>query len=189
MGEDDNVNDRSLIESESDKHSEPPADERQEESPLEPDLIEYIPEKRRNELVRSLVLREEYSGPIAHPRIIAGYERFLPGSADRILTMAEEQQRHRFKMEEQHQKGAFQREKRAIDRGFILAIFLMVLSGVAIYLGSDLVGFGLIATSIVSLAGVFLYGHRSSRNELRNMREALDKPSTPPELPVKASNE
>ncbi len=189
MVKDDNVDDQSLNDAASDTVNELPADGRQEESPLEPDLIEYIPEERRNELVRSLVLREEYSGPIAHPRIIAGYEKFLPGSADRILTMAEEQQHHRFKMEEQHQQGAFQREKRAMDRGFILAILLMVLSGVAIYLGSDLVGFGLIATSIVSLAGVFLYGHRSNRNELRRMREALNQPSTPPELPVNVSNE
>lgn len=184
-----NVDDDSLIDSQSDKVSEQPAEARQEESPLEPDLIEYIPEERRNELVRSLVLREEYSGPIAHPRIIAGYEKFLPESADRILTMAEEQQHHRFKMEEQHQQGAFQRETRATYSGFILAILLMVLSGVAIYLGSDLVGFGLVATSIVSLAGVFLYGHRSNRNELRKMREALSQPSIPPELPDNLRNE
>lgn len=189
MGKDDNVDDQSLNVNESDRVSEPPTDGRREASPVEPDLIEFIPEERRNELVRSLVLREEYSGPIAHPRIIAGYEKFLPGSADRILSMAEEQQRHRFNMEDQHQLGAFQREKRAMDRGFILAILLMVLSGVAIYLGSDLVGFGLVATSIGSLAGVFLYGHRSSRNELRQMREALEQPSTPPKLTDNARNE
>lgn len=35
---------------------------------------------------------EIHAGPIPHPNIIAGYENVLPGSAERILRMAEEAQ-------------------------------------------------------------------------------------------------
>ena len=35
--------------------------------------------------------KAEFSGPIPPPSIIEGYERVLPGSADRIISMAEKQ--------------------------------------------------------------------------------------------------
>lgn len=153
-----------------------------EDSPIPPELIEYIPEEKREEIISRIVLQEQYSGPLAHPRIVAGYERQLPGSTDRILAMAEEQQRHRVEMEDRGQQAAIERDKRAMNRGFVLALVLMLLSAFALYLGADLVGFGFVATSVVSLAGVFLYSHQSTRQELREKREALQQPSVAPEL-------
>ena len=156
-----------------------------DDSPLAhipPELIRDIPEEKRERFIRAMVLRERYSGPIAHPRIIAGYEQYLPGSADRILTMAEQQQSHRMKLEDRSQAAAIQREKRAMYLGFILALALMLISLAVILSGFDIAGLGMIAVSAVSLAGVFLYSHRSARNELRDKREALEKPSLPPEL-------
>nr|WP_302142423.1 DUF2335 domain-containing protein [uncultured Schaedlerella sp.] len=44
-------------------------------------------------------IQREYSGPIPPPNIIKGYEQVLPGSADRILKMAEKQSEHRQNME------------------------------------------------------------------------------------------
>ena len=152
-------------------------------SPIPPELIEYIPEDKLEEVISRIVLQEQYSGPLAHPRIVAGYEQFLPGSADRILTMAEQQQQHRAAQEDRGQKAAIERDKRAMNRGFVLALALMLLSALAIYLGSDLVAFGMVATSVVSLAGVFLYSHHATRQELRNKRAALQQPAKAPELP------
>ncbi|MCY4019448.1 MAG: DUF2335 domain-containing protein [Chloroflexi bacterium] len=154
-----------------------------EDNPIPPELIEYVPAEKREEIIREIVLHEQYLGPLAHPRIAAGYERLLPGSVDRILTMAEEQQRHRLKQEDRGQQAAIERDKRGMNRGFTLAMALMLVSALAIYLGSDLVGFGMVATSVVSLAGVFLYSHHSTQQELREKREALQKPSSPPEPP------
>ena len=47
------------------------------------------------------------SGPIPHPDILRGYEEILPGSADRILSMAEGETKHRHEMEEEiiHTEG------------------------------------------------------------------------------------
>ncbi|MXX82768.1 MAG: DUF2335 domain-containing protein [Chloroflexi bacterium] len=157
-----------------------------EDSLIPPELMEYIPEEKREEVISRIVLQEQYSGPLAHPRIIAGYERYLSGSTDRILAMAEEQLRHRLQMEDRGQQAAIERDKRAMNRGFVLASVLMLLSAFALYLGSDLVGFGFVATSVVSLAGVFLYSHRSARQELREKRQALQRPSIAPELPESA---
>ena len=155
--------------------------------PLPPELPESIPEDIKEEIISRIVLQEQYSGPMAHPRIAAGWEQLLPGSADRILVMAEEQQSHRMQQENRGQQAAIERDKRAMNRGFVLALILMLLSAFALYLGSDLVGFGFVATSVVSLAGVFLYSYRSARQELREKRDALQQPSQPPELPENAT--
>lgn len=157
-----------------------------QDSPIPPELIEYIPEEKREEVLSRIILQEQYSGPLAHPRIVAGYERYLPGSTDRILTMAEEQQRHRMKLEDRGQQAAIERDRRGMNGGFVLALVLMLLSAFALYLGSDLVGFGFVATSVASLAGVFLYSHRSTRQELNEKRQALQQPSRAPELPESA---
>ena len=41
-----------------------------------------------------------FSGPLPHPDIMKGYDDIVPGAAERILKMAENQQNHRFKLEE-----------------------------------------------------------------------------------------
>lgn len=46
----------------------------------------------------------EFSGPLPHPGILEGYEKILPGSADRILTMAEEEANHRRQIDNSIQK-------------------------------------------------------------------------------------
>lgn len=57
----------------------------------------------KNEEVKQVihqVFREiEFSGPMPPPNILDGYEKILPGAADRILTMTEIQSRHRQQME------------------------------------------------------------------------------------------
>lgn len=49
--------------------------------------------------VLARVIEQEFSGPIPPPNIIAGYENAIPGSADRIIRMAEQQSSHRQQME------------------------------------------------------------------------------------------
>jgi len=41
------------------------------------------------ERVTAVMISENFSGPLPHPMHLSGYEAVLPGSADRIITMAE----------------------------------------------------------------------------------------------------
>ena len=41
------------------------------------------------ERVTAVMISEHFSGPLPHPKHLAGYEAVAPGSADRIITMAE----------------------------------------------------------------------------------------------------
>ena len=56
-----------------------------------PDVEVEEKEKEQVRQVVAEVIRSEFSGPIPPPSIIKGYEEILPGSADRILAMAEKQ--------------------------------------------------------------------------------------------------
>ena len=45
------------------------------------------------------VTNHQFQGPVPHPGTLAGYERILPGAADRIMKMAEDDAEHQRKIE------------------------------------------------------------------------------------------
>lgn len=152
--------------------------------PLPQELIQQFPEEIRPLLIQSLLIYgEQYSGPIAHPRIPEGWERILPGSADRILRLSEQQQQHRFGMETRAQRAAILRDRVGIVLGFVLGIGLLALSAYAIALGVALASVAIVASSIASVAGVYVYSFERSKKELQEKRNALHKPSVAPSLP------
>ncbi len=101
-----------------------------------------------------------------------GYEDILPGSADRILTMAEREQEHQMTY-----------ENRGLVFGFMVALGLIALSAYAISLGFAWQSVSVVIGSIAGTAGTFLYSNRNRRRELREKREALQNPATGRGLP------
>lgn len=68
------------------------------------------------------VIQSEFSGPIPPPNIIAGYENVVPGAADRIITMAETQAKHRQALETIEVKAEARDSLLGIFFAFILGI-------------------------------------------------------------------
>ena len=58
-------------------------------------ILETLPEDQRTVVYGAL----SFSGPIPPPAMYSAYEDVLPGSADRIMTMAEKEQDHRIVMD------------------------------------------------------------------------------------------
>lgn len=127
--------------------------------------------EREREEVRQVVaevVRSEFSGPIPPPSIIKGYEEALPGAADRIITMAENQAKHRQDME----KTMIAAESRDSLLGVLFAFLLG-----AGCLGAAIVivilvpqNSGAISSSILGVAGIgsiiatFIKSTRSNHN-------------------------
>ncbi len=63
------------------------------------DLVPQQARARIVERVTAVLVSERFSGPIAHPRHLREYEQIAPGSADRIITMAEKRNDHHIDME------------------------------------------------------------------------------------------
>ena len=134
-------------------------------------------ERERREVVQIEQHVAYYSGPLPPPEMMRGYEEVQPGSADRILATMER---------EQKQRATY--ENRGLLFGFLAAMALIALSAYVVSLGFAAASVGVIVTSIASTAGTFVYSNHSRRQELREKREALQNPSSQPELPDSGSD-
>lgn len=112
-----------------------------------------------------------HSGPIPDPMTLEKYEEILPGAADRILKMAENQSSHRIKMESTVIRSRSRDSLLGVISGFLLAV-LTILAGAYIaskgFVWSGTV-FG--SAGLVGLVSVFIYGTRSARKERNNNKD------------------
>ncbi len=94
----------------------------------------------------------EFSGPLPPPNIIKGYEDILPGSAERILAMAEKQSEHRQFME----RKMIATESRD---GFLGVIFAFILGIGCLFISYQIVvnvpeNAGAISSAVFGAAGI-----------------------------------
>jgi uncharacterized membrane protein len=91
------------------------------------------------------------SGPLPSSAEFAGYERALPGTAERILSMAEKEAAHRQEMEKEVVQDSFKLNSRGQMLGFSVAILSIGAVFVSLFLDHPL---GAIAPAIVALTGL-----------------------------------
>lgn len=109
--------------------------------------------------------------PIPPPHVLAAYDQTIPGLAERIVVMAEKEQSFRH--------GAILNDQRIVARyGLLGQVSALVVGvgglGAATVLalhGAALEGFGIAATSIAGLAGIFIWDRRVTKS--------TEKPSSP----------
>ena len=117
------------------------------------------------------------SAPLPHPSELERYESILPGAADRIFALAENQSNHRQELE----KKALSLESRnslfgLITGGFIGIIGLCI-AGLCIYTGHDKAGMTLGGGTLVALVGPFVYGEPRTANEKKRDRNIWPMPN------------
>ena len=122
---------------------------------------ESTPQERPVSVVGGLTVEETaFSGPLPPLSMYEGYERAFPGSANRILTLAEEEQRRRGAWETRALNAAVGERKRGQWIGAALAVFCI--AG-AVYLAAnekELVAAVLAGVSAVCIVGRFLPARR-----------------------------
>lgn len=89
------------------------------------------------EQIAQIAVSENFSGPIPQPRHFAGYESVQPGSADRILTMAEKGQDHTMAMQREALRNEERDQRLGVLVGAGLLLFLMAFGTLAVYLTGD----------------------------------------------------
>ena len=140
-----------------------------------PGLLEKIPKQDRPKLYRLLIEQQKleiksYSGPIPSPGQLREFEAILPGLANRLVTMAENQSAHRIETEkfvvnsQQRQSGVGQ------YLGFIISV-LAICGGIYLAVnGHPGVGGTLTSGTVISLATIFVLGKRQQRKDLGEKR-------------------
>ena len=151
---------------------------------LEGELSEYdmLPPEEKNER-RKVFLSEFYrktieveatSGPIPPPGMLARYEEVLPGSADRILTMAERQQAHRFQLEDEALSANISSERRGTHFAGVIAIMVVLCATYLIANGKSAEGLSIILPSLAAIVGLFLHEQASAKKELVEKKEQAE---------------
>lgn len=96
-----------------------------------------VPQGQRQEVISrivSVLKSERFSGPLPHPSHMREYEEILPGSAERILSMAETEQNHNAGME----KTIVDAQIGDMKRGKWMGLgALLLLIGLAFYAGMN----------------------------------------------------
>jgi uncharacterized membrane protein len=128
-----------------------------------------------------------YSGPLPPAEQMRAYEEVLPGSADRLLTMAEEQQKHRHHLEKTTVEGASKRAQQGLWLGFVISLVVLGLGTAVILLGYPAAGAAIMSVDVVALAGVFVYGRREQRKERETKDAQTQLPPGQPGLPAQRS--
>ena len=120
--------------------------------------------------------RFHFQGPLPPPQALARYEAVLPGCAERIVSMAEEQAAHRRTLESRVVTGNLAAERRGQVFAFTLALVALVGGVWLIHQGKDAEGLTAIIGALAGLVGVFVYGRRKDAEERRQKRADFASP-------------
>lgn len=110
------------------------------------------------------------SGPLPTPDNLAKYEAVCPGAASRIITMAEAQSEHRRSLEAIAVPKTFEAQARGQRNGLIVSLTGFAVATVALLLDQEMAAAVIGGTTVVSLAGVFVYGRHSQAREREQNR-------------------
>ncbi len=103
-----------------------------------------------------LVQSSFYSGPIPPPELFVGYEKALPGLADRIMTMSESQSAHRIKIESKVIKTDSLRSTLGLVFAFLIVVLGMILGAFLVYNDKPISGFVAMITPLGLVVGAFI---------------------------------
>lgn len=108
---------------------------------------------------------QQYSGPVPPPEILHGFEQIVPGSAERILVMAEENGKHQREMENKALQVAFRTVLIGQVFGLVIGVLAFITCIVALYLGSEKTAMTIGGVTITGLVAVFVTGRfKKSKN-------------------------
>ena len=115
-----------------------------------------------NNSKEKLEITQEYHGPIPHPNIIKQFEEILPGSADRILKLSENEQKHRQNLEKKAVDHQIRIETLGLLFGFILAL-IIIAGGVYLLINDKSAkGFSLIIGGIAAIITPFIFSKKQN---------------------------
>lgn len=108
--------------------------------------------------VNQQIVTQTFSGPLPPPKLLEEYNMILPGAAERILSMAEAEAKHRHEMEKTVLIETASEAKRGQKYGLFMGIFAITASVVAAFLGAEKTAMVIGGSTVVGLVTVFIIG-------------------------------
>ena len=126
-----------------------------------------------------LAVTRSFEGPLPPPNILAGYEDVLPGSAERILLMAEQESAARRVLVASLVSADVSRARWGLWLGAFVAIVAIVAATVMALAGHAWPGTVVITIDLASVVSVFVYGTWFRARELRDEASDLSDDRSP----------
>ncbi len=108
---------------------------------------------------------QSYSGPIPPPQILEEFERIIPGAAERILHMAEENGKHQREMERSALNMVADTTRRGQRYGLLIGLTAFITCIIALWLGSEETAMTIGGVTIIGLVTVFVTSRSSNNNQ------------------------
>ena len=157
--------------------------EQKEESVIDPAIeviLDAVPEDKKEKVLESIAIvqQEIFSGPIPHPRILSEYEKLMPGSTDRFMKMAEQQQAHRMKLEDAAVNSELKSNRNGQIFGFTLSAMVIIAGIVMTFVGMPWFGVPITVGMMAVLVVLFTKGKIHMDADLKNKKGSMDAQSS-----------
>jgi len=123
------------------------------------------PEQKKQTLTGVQSSFQSYTGPIPPPAMLEKYNQVVPGAAERILKLAEDQSSHRQNIETIVIKSDSRNSLFGVFSALIISLGVIYLAYFAIKENYPAAGVIFSALGLSSLVGTFIYGTRSRKIE------------------------
>lgn len=133
-----------------------------------------ISDQQKNDLIATM---EMYSGPIPHPKILAGYEALDPGAAEKIINNGIEESVHRRKLETARQRRRGRLAWASMVALVIVCILFIIGSFFLIMNDHTIIGSIFGGSSFVVLIACFFSNieQLSNNNDISTNKENMEK--------------
>jgi len=101
-----------------------------------------------------------FSGPIPPPQVLADYDKISPGFADRIISMAESEAKHRHTLEEKALKSQIIEIRLGQIFAFLIGSFTIAAGAFSAIRGAQIAGSIIGSGGVIGLVSVFIYGRK-----------------------------
>lgn len=132
---------------------------------------QQLVQRQQNSMMRIAAKGYAFSGPLPPPEALEKYNQALPGAAERIIKMAEEQSKHRQHLEKTVIESNAFVQKIGPFLGFVVAMTVVAGGFYLVAKGKDGYGIAAIIAALASLVGVFVYAKSKQKKGLRDKAE------------------
>jgi uncharacterized membrane protein len=136
----------------------PPNGEKAIEAEISRIIPNMPPEKRRLVATAAMEVVVQHSGPLPPPQMLAGYDQVLPGLADRIVAMAENQLQHHQDMDRKALDGEISDRKLGLISSTVITITALVISAWVAVSGYPILGGALAGVTLLGIVSALIGG-------------------------------
>ncbi|HET7228648.1 MAG TPA: DUF2335 domain-containing protein [Longimicrobium sp.] len=135
-----------------------------------------------------VLARSLFAGPMPPPDVLREYEEIFPGAAEFFFNQLERQMAHRQEAERKLVDSAIRNELFGMWLAFVLALILVLSGGWLIHEDKNPQGMSVIATTLATFTGAFVYSYSKRSGEIRRKhgrgrrpRDAVSADPRPPD--------